>query len=438
MLLARTQTKRNRSATATPRLGRSLADLLPHDETRENSWWDNGTTSSQGLGVWDTHRTGMTGRRELIVVAPPDADQELSRWVWFDPDAHLPPLAAYLLEAAVLRYHARVLDDWHSTPRLTDLNDLVMEVAATFEQPKLSDSRPALLRSYLDRLQTNEVHLVTLNERLQRIVDQTGAALRQMPKSWGDPGLMIPNDRALAGWLLDQASAEQAYQRSRLTRITHTRQLVADELDRSSRAASDATAIGISNRSLAPTPADVSRKVFVVHGRDTRVKQIFFSFLQALDLRPQDWELLVNATGGTSPNIVDVVRRAPEIAQATIVLMTPDDTVQLQPDLSSDQDPGHETAAGYQARPNVLLELGMALMAYPERTIVVEIGSLRPIGDLGGLNVIRFDGSGQAIAKVISRLRKAGCPVDDSDTTWKDPSRFAGLDAFTRGPHEIH
>lgn len=120
----------------------------------------------------------------------------------------------------------------------------------------------------------------------------------------------------------------------------------------------------------------------------------------------------------------------------TVVLMTPDDTVRLHPGLAGERDPDHETAVGCQARPNVLVELGMALMAYPERTIVIEIGSLRPVGDLAGLNVIRFDGSGRAIAKVVSRLREAGCPVDDSDTAWKDPSRFAGLDAFTRGPHE--
>lgn len=430
VLVARTQTKRGRSATATPQLGRSLVDLLPHDETRDDDWWDDGVTTSHGLGVWDPKRM-RSGPRELVVVAAPDADQELSRWVWFDPDAHLPPLAEYLLEAAVLRYHARALDDWNAGPRLTDVDDVIREVAATFEHGDTSGDRPVLLRSYLDRLHADELRLTTLDERLRRIVHQTGVALEQMSKTWGEPGSILPKDRSLADWLLGQATAEQAYQRSHLISTTRTRRIVAGELDRSRPAATE------HRTTAAARPDDPTRKVFVVHGRDARVRRTFFAFLQALDLRPQDWELLVNATGGTSPNIVDVVRRAPEIAQATVVLMTPDDTVQLHPELAGDTDPDSETAAGCQARPNVLVELGMALMAYPERTIVIEIGALRSIGDLAGLNVIRFDGSGRAIAKVISRLRACGCPVDDSDTDWRDPSRFAGLDAFLRGPHRI-
>lgn len=437
LLLARTQTKRNRSAKATAQLGRSLADLLPHDETRETNWWHNGITSAHGLGVWDTHQMRTTGPRELVIVAPPDADQEMSRWVWWDRHSVMPPLAEYLLEAAVLRYHAGVLDDWRAGPGLTDVDHLVREVAATFDQPDLS-GRPVLLRSYLDRLQANEVRLTALIERLRRIVDQTGAALRQMPQTWGDPGSMMPNDRSLATWLLGQASAERNHQRSQLANTAHTREIVADELDRSLRAADDHRAVDADAPTQAHQPDDVSRKVFVVHGRDIKVKQIFFSFLQALDLRPQDWELLVNATGSTSPNIVDVVRRAPEIAQATIVLMTPDDIVHLHPDLAGEHDPDHETAVGCQARPNVFLELGMALMAYPERTIVIEVGALRAVGDLGGLNVIRFDGSGRAIAKVVARLRQAGCPVDDSDTDWKDAARFSGLEAFVRAPVGDH
>jgi predicted nucleotide-binding protein len=434
LLLARTQTKRNSSAKATAQLGKSLANLLPHDETREHDWWRAGTTTAGGLGVWDTRREQLTSARELIVVAPPTADQELSRWVWLDPHALLPPLAEYLLEAAVVRHHARALENWHSAPRLADLDDLVTEVAATFDGSNPSAARAKLLRSYLNRLQANELHLGTLTERLQRVIDQTGAALRRMATVWDGPGSVLSNDRSLATWLMEEASAELAYQSNRLIRTTNTRQVVADELDRTPRTSNDTRAIAAA--APAPVPEDPSRKVFVVHGRDDEVRRIFFSFLQALDLRPQDWELLVNATGGTSPNIVDVVRRAPEIAQATVVLMTPDDTVQLHPDVSGKQDPDHETAMGCQARPNVILELGMALMAYPERTIVIEIGSLRSIGDLAGLNVIRFDGSGRAIAKVVSRLRAAGCLVDDSDTDWKDASRFAGLAAITRGPHE--
>jgi hypothetical protein len=82
----------------------------------------------------------------------------------------------------------------------------------------------------------------------------------------------------------------------------------------------------------------------------------------------------------------------------------------------------------------VLFELGLALMAYPDRTVIVEIGQLRPVADLAGLNVIRFDGSAIAIKKVIDRLAQAGCPVDTSGTDWLDTDRFADLAAYRRSP----
>jgi Predicted nucleotide-binding protein containing TIR-like domain len=48
---------------------------------------------------------------------------------------------------------------------------------------------------------------------------------------------------------------------------------------------------------------------------------------------------------------------------------------------------------GVQARPSVLFELGLALKACPDRTVIVEVAHMRPMGDLAGLNVLRFDGS---------------------------------------------
>lgn len=434
LLLARTQTKRNPSAKATAQLGRSLGDLLPHDETRDREWWHAGSTTAGGLGVWDVRRRNPAGARELVVVAPAAGDRLLSEWVWLKPGAVLPPLAEYLLEAAVVRHHARALEDWQAAPRLADLDGLVAEIGATFGGARSSGARSALLRSHLDRLQECELDLGTLIERLQRVVDETDTGVRRMAETWGDPGSVLPDDRSLAAWLGDEAAAELAHQRHRLARVTHTRQVVADELDRASRATDGARAV---IAGPAQAPEDPSRKVFVVHGRDKEVRNTFFSFFQALDLRPQDFELLVNATGGTSPHLVEVVRRAPEIAQAIVVLVTPDDSVVLHPDLAGDQDPDFETGVGSQARPNVLVELGMALMAYPERTIIIELGSLRPVSDLSGLHVVRFDGSGPAIAKVISRLKGAGCSVDESDRSWRDPARFAHLAAFTRKPRKL-
>jgi predicted nucleotide-binding protein len=176
------------------------------------------------------------------------------------------------------------------------------------------------------------------------------------------------------------------------------------------------------------------RRVFVACGRDEAVRERMFDFLRALDLRPWEWEPLVAASRNAVPFLGDVVRRAPTQAQATLVLMTPDDVVQLHPHLRGVDDPDYETGQSCQPRANVLIELGLALMASPKRTIIVELGALRPIADLGGRNVIRFDGSPGAAAKLVERLRIAGCAIDDRGGDWRNPGRFTDLDAYRRRP----
>jgi hypothetical protein len=53
-------------------------------------------------------------------------------------------------------------------------------------------------------------------------------------------------------------------------------------------------------------------------------------------LRPLQWDTLIEATGGTAPSLTDVVARAPDLAQATLVLLSPDDIVELDADLALD------------------------------------------------------------------------------------------------------
>ena len=72
--------------------------------------------------------------------------------------------------------------------------------------------------------------------------------------------------------------------------------------------------------------------------------------------------------------------RGARLAQAMLILLSPDDIVEPNPDMPLDNPPRHEDRAG-QPRANVLIKLGMALAAYPERTIVVETGHLKLIAD---------------------------------------------------------
>lgn len=183
------------------------------------------------------------------------------------------------------------------------------------------------------------------------------------------------------------------------------------------------------------TQIDISRNVFVVSGRDSETTQFFSQILRRMGLNLLEWETLVASIGkGESRSVIDVLRRTPEIAQATLVLLTPDDVVQLHPELQHPNDPDFEKSLALQARPNVLLELGMVLMAYAERAIVVEVGALRPISDLVGLNTLRFDGSVRAVVKLVQMLRAAGCAVDDRDSSLHDCALLGELAIYRRRP----
>lgn len=183
-----------------------------------------------------------------------------------------------------------------------------------------------------------------------------------------------------------------------------------------------------------PSPDDVARGVFVVHGRDEQLRSAMFDLLRKLGLVPREWESLVAETGEASPFLGQVVARATQVTRAALVLLSPDDIVTLHPGLHARREARHEVEPGCQARPNVLVELGMALIAYPERTVIVECGAMRPIADLNGRNVIRFDGSVAAIRKLARRLSVAGCAVDESGTDWLNPQPFEDLTAYRRAP----
>ncbi|MFM9445154.1 TIR domain-containing protein [Streptomyces acidiscabies] len=175
-----------------------------------------------------------------------------------------------------------------------------------------------------------------------------------------------------------------------------------------------------------------ARSVFVVHGRDEEVRSAMFGLLRRLDLRPLEWEQLVRATGKASPFLGEVVAHAPSQAQAALVLLTPDDIAKLHPQLLGDSERDDETRLTGQPRQNVLIELGMVLMAYPERTVIVEVGQLRQAADTAGRNVIRFDGSEESLRKIVARLKVAECQLDDSRPEWLDTSYFENLSAYRR------
>jgi predicted nucleotide-binding protein len=170
-------------------------------------------------------------------------------------------------------------------------------------------------------------------------------------------------------------------------------------------------------------PSDPA-KVFIVHGRNGKARAALFDFLRSIGLKPIEWSQAVRATGKGAPYVGEILDAAFSEAQAVVVLMSPDDFAYLRNELRKDKEPIYETQPTPQARPNVLFEAGMALGRHPDRTILVELGDLRPFSDVVGRHTIRFDNSTQTRQDLADRLETAGCPVDLSGRDWHTAGDF--------------
>jgi hypothetical protein len=68
----------------------------------------------------------------------------------------------------------------------------------------------------------------------------------------------------------------------------------------------------------------------------------------------------------------------------------------------------------------------MAFGRFPDRTVIVEIGNLRPFSDVAGRHVVRLDDSTQRRQELALRLRACGCDVEiESRTDWHTAGDFS-------------
>jgi hypothetical protein len=147
------------------------------------------------------------------------------------------------------------------------------------------------------------------------------------------------------------------------------------------------------------------RTVFVVHGRNTRARDAVFAFLRALGLQPLEWEQAASLTDKGAPSTLEVVEAGLRAGRCVLVLLTGDDVAHLHPSL------GREAPAR-QARPNVLLEAGMALArGGSKRTILVRVGDLREVSDISGISYVQLSNDAASRQALAKRLESAGCRV---------------------------
>jgi chaperonin cofactor prefoldin len=165
------------------------------------------------------------------------------------------------------------------------------------------------------------------------------------------------------------------------------------------------------------------RAVFVVHGRNLAARKAVFEFLRGISLHPLEWDEVALQTRSGSPFIFEILERGFEIAQAILIILTPDEEVTLRTTLRTELG---DAKSRYQPRPNVLFEAGMAFMRDRRRTILLDFGSTDMLSDLHGVHALRVrSGAGAEMRKQLAdRLHTAGCPVSMGGSDWMSAGNF--------------
>lgn len=172
-------------------------------------------------------------------------------------------------------------------------------------------------------------------------------------------------------------------------------------------------------------PKSTSLKtVFVIHGRNDKLRESMFNFLRALGLKPVEWSQAIQATQKASPYIGEILDTAFSQAQAIIVMFSGDDDAQLRKEFLRQNEPPYEKELTPQPRPNVIFEAGMAMGRNEDRTILVQVGELRPISDIAGRHITHLDNNPQKRQELVTKLQGAGCEVDTSGTDWLSVGDF--------------
>ncbi|NUK07188.1 nucleotide-binding protein [Streptomyces lunaelactis] len=160
-------------------------------------------------------------------------------------------------------------------------------------------------------------------------------------------------------------------------------------------------------------------KVFLVHGRDKELAQKMQHCLLAFQLDVVEWGHAKASLKQGSPFISDIVMAGIRMSDAVVVLLTPDESVQLRPELG--EEDSHPSPDGwYQARPNVYYEAGISDAINRDRTIIVEIGRMRPFSDAAGRHAVRFNRDEASCIDLRNALRNVGLSIDDHGRAWVD------------------
>ena len=240
-----------------------------------------------------------------------------SAWAWSDGGTAIPPLARYLLHAAKLRFLYRV---WQRDATTQELTALIRSQVARLRDASLGRRGDAAVGDELRR-RAAEARLMAADLReLRQGVDIAEFNMSQVVSS---AELLTPqgpfaDDRHLAQNFLARLDDELRYLDIAADRASEATDLVSGQEAGRGQAPDHPAEPSVPTTIAGASADDITKNVFVVHGRDEQARVALFGFLQALGLHPLGWETLVAATGSSSPYLRDVIMQGIAMAQAAV------------------------------------------------------------------------------------------------------------------------
>jgi predicted nucleotide-binding protein len=148
----------------------------------------------------------------------------------------------------------------------------------------------------------------------------------------------------------------------------------------------------------------VSRRVFLVHGRDGEAKHTVARFLEKLDLKP----VILEEQPNKGRSILQKFSDYSDVG-FVVVLLTGDDIGGPSGTASSDLN--------HRARQNVIFELGFFLGKYPpERVCVLYEKDVEPPSDFHGIGYVPYDASEGWKTKLAREISASGIEIDLNKT----------------------
>jgi hypothetical protein len=131
---------------------------------------------------------------------------------------------------------------------------------------------------------------------------------------------------------------------------------------------------------------------FIIHGQDAEPRNELARFLRSLGVNVLSFHQAASSRSSVRM-ILKTVLSGIKQADVVIVLFTPDEQAVFHNPRSGTYHgrPGDSKWEGWEARPNVIFEAGIAIGVAGKKTIIARLGPVRDFSDLGGIDYVDLD-----------------------------------------------